>query len=170
VALSLMLFGLSSCFQNLKTEEEMKTYDGPMMETKNGITVYSDSAIRRMQVTSPRQQVLVNGDRNFPEGVLVEFYNEIGVKSAELTAEKGYFTKHNAQYKAEGNVKVRNIQKGETLTTEELFWDSRKEKIYTEKHVLIETPKERITAEGMEAKQDFSSYKLKKLIGQVSLE
>jgi hypothetical protein len=56
------------------------------------------------------------------------------------------------------------------LNTEELFWEPKKEIIYTDKFVRIETDGEIITGEGMEAPQDFSTWRLKNFHAVISLD
>ena len=54
---------------------------------------------------------------------------------------------------------------GEKLETEELIWDERENKIYTDKKVIITTAKELIQGEGFESKPDFSEYSISKIQG-----
>jgi LPS export ABC transporter protein LptC len=65
-------------------------------------------------------------------------------------------------YRAVGDVFVTNLQKNETLRTEELFWDPEKEIIYTEKFVTIKTEDDLIPGEGLIAPQDFSTFEIKR--------
>ena len=60
---------------------------------------------------------------------------------------------------------VKNLQKKETLNTEELHWDRTKQEVFTDKFVRIETPTEILTGQGLRANQDFSRYRILKPTG-----
>jgi hypothetical protein len=59
---------------------------------------------------------------------------------------------------------------GERLETSELIWDEAKGQVYTEKFVKITRPEEIIYAYGFVAKQDFSEYELKKVVGRFKVD
>lgn len=65
---------------------------------------------------------------------------------------------------------LNNVLSKETLMSEELYWDTRKKKIYTEKFVKIKTPKYILTGVGLEANQDFTEYKILKPKGKIYIE
>ncbi len=161
---------LSSCFKNSKTMEQMKPYTGPAMEIDNIETIYSDLAIPRVKLTGAKQIELQNGNREFPKGVVVEFYDESGAASSVLTANFARYYKDMNKYLVTGNVIVKSIGEHKTLKTEELNWDPIRQKIFTEKFVTIETAKEILTGQGLEAKEDFSSYKILKPTGILTVE
>jgi hypothetical protein len=69
-----------------------------------------------------------------------------------------------------GNVIVRNLQKGETLNTEELSWKPETKKIFTEKFVTITTADEILKGEGLDAMQDMTHYRIRKPLGVFSLK
>jgi hypothetical protein len=51
------------------------------------------------------------------------------------------------------------------MNTEELNWVPAKQKIFTDKFVTIQTKEEVLKGQGLEAKQDFSSYRILKPTG-----
>jgi LPS export ABC transporter protein LptC len=164
VALLSVLF---SCREKTVSMEEMKVYQGPVMEIDSLQTLFSDSAILRVKFNAGKELEYQNGDKEFLKGVRVEFYNEQGTQEAVLTSQKGYQEKISLIYRVEGNVVVQNLKDKKELHTEKLFWDSSKKRIYTPESelVTIKTPKEHLVGKGMEAAQDFSWYKLKNPVG-----
>lgn len=157
-----VLTSLLACEDSARTLAERPLYDGPVMELENVETLYSDSARLQLRLTAPLQQEFESGDREFPKGVDVAFYDEQQVLESTLRADWGHLDASEQVYTGRGNVVVHNVQKGETLKTEELFWSQREGTIYTDKFVRIETATEIITGEGLTAEQDFSSYKILK--------
>ena len=70
---------------------------------------------------------------------------------------------------AKRNVEVVNID-GDTLKTEELIWDQKKKKIYSNTFVEIRTKSEIIYGEGLEADETFSNYTIKKITGTIQID
>lgn len=163
--LSLLLFSCDS--EVVKTFEE---YTGPAIEAIDITTLFTEDAELKIKLQAPVQWELQNNDREFPEGMEVDFYDNDTVHTSKLTANYGYYTDETKIYKATGNVIIVNEEKGETMKTEELFWEPEKEIIYTEKFVRIQTQDEILEGYGLEAKEDFSSYKIKKPTGIFNME
>jgi LPS export ABC transporter protein LptC len=115
----------------------------------------------RVRLKAKKQVALQNGNREFPEGVLVEFYNDKKVTST-LTSNFARYYKETNKYMVSGNVIIKNLEEGKTMNTEELFWLPLEERIYVEKdkQVIITTQTDVLYGKGLEAKEDFSSYKI----------
>jgi LPS export ABC transporter protein LptC len=150
--------------------EEMKPYDGPLMVIENMETIYSDSAEVRVKLKASEQIELQNGNREFPKGVLVEFYED-SVITSTLTSNFARFYKETNKYMVSGNVVIKNLAEGKRLNTEELFWMPTEERILVEndKQVIITTKKDVLYGKGLEAKQDFSSYKIQHPTGETTI-
>ena len=111
-----------------------------------------------------------NGDREFPKGVYLEFYNEFGKMESTLRANHAYYFKDQDQWRGRGKVEVKNIAKNEQLNTEELFWKPVQQKIFTEKFVTIRQQGDVIYGTGLDAKQDLSDYTITKPYGDIEVE
>lgn len=164
--LLLFTFGLFSCFkeQNL---DQMVSYNGPFMEVDDVETLFTDSSVLRIRLKANKQLEQYNGDRIFPKGVFVEFFDATGKKTSTLKANSGNYYKDQSLYVVRGNVVINNLEKQEQLNTEELNWDPETKKIYTDKYLTIKSPEKTIEATGMDAREDFSNYKLRQVIGEI---
>ncbi len=134
--------------------------------------LYSDSARVRVRVTGP---VLYNyNDREnprqeFPSGVRIEFLEpNLSVRST-LTAKSAMRFQEKGQIIARDSVILVSV-KQEKLETEELIWDEKTAKIYTEKFVKVTKPGEIIYGYGLEAEQDFSYWKITVPKGRIQVE
>lgn len=168
MAIALLPFAFG-CQENIKPASEAETYNGPLMEGANIETLYSDSARIKIRLTAPKQWAYESGDRVFPEGIFIEFFNENGVKTNTLKANKATYSKETDLYTGTGDVVVHNLLEQRQINSEELIWDRRSRKIYTEKYVEIKTPDQILKGDGLTAAQDFSSYKIHKPSGTISL-
>ncbi|MDB4447609.1 LPS export ABC transporter periplasmic protein LptC [Roseivirga sp.] len=153
---------ISSCYSDDQKLAEMEEYDGPLFESDNVEINLSQSTVTKVIMKGKKQLQHQNGDIEFPDGIEVSFFNELGEKTSILTAQRGYKSAKENVYKANGDVVVVNLEKKETLRSEELFWDPETEKIYTDKFVTVQTDTELIRAEGLTAPQDFSTYEFTK--------
>jgi len=118
---------------------------------------------------APRQLEFSGGDREFPEGLFLQFFDQEGNPTSTLKADYCYYTKKDDLYKATGNVIVQDVETKDRLDTEELFWNQKKEEVFTEKFVRIEKDGELHVGDGLEAKQDFSYWKILNSKGIISL-
>jgi LPS export ABC transporter protein LptC len=158
------------CGDDLKDPDMEKKFTGPFRETENVLTLYSDSAKVLIKLQAPVQEDYENGDVIFPKGINVEFYEQGGAVTSTLRADYGKQERNKDLYYVRGNVVVHNLVKQEKLETEELYWNKNKAQIYTDKFVKITTPEEILMGHGLQANQDFSSYKIKKVTGVFSLQ
>lgn len=166
----LLLPVLLSCGGTDRNPDKEKKYTGPIMETANVYTLYSDSARVKIKLKSPLQQQYENGDGIYPKGLDLTFLDDKGQVTTTLRSNYGKYDKSTDSYRVRGNVVVRNLQKNETLSTEELRWDKQKRLIKTDKFVKIRTADEVLTGTGLEANQDFSRYKILKPAGIFSVK
>lgn len=153
-----------------KSPEDVFRYKGPLVEAHEVLTLYSDSAQLKVRLKSPLQQEYENGDAIFPKGLEVHFYEEGKQPKTTLRANYGKYDKAKDQYLVTGKVVVTNLEKKETLNTEELYWDKTKREVHTDKFVRIETPTEILTGQGLRANQDFSRYRILKPAGIFSID
>lgn len=150
--------------------KEILVYEGPLSEAEDVEHYYTENDVVKVKMTAPVLYEYQNEDREFPEGVYMEFFDEFGKISSTLKANHAYYFKKEDQWRGQGNVEVRNIQKNEQLNSEELFWKPKEEKIFTEKFVTIRMQSDVIYGEGLEAKQDLSTYKILKPTGSLEIE
>lgn len=169
-AIVVLVVFLGACTSQNEELLNLPKYEGPVAETYNVSMLYSDSAVVKLKVEAPVRFAYENGDSEFPEGIYIEFYDNLGDTTNTLKANHCYYTAEDNVYKATGDVVVKGLKNKEQLNTEELFWSPQREKIYTEKFVRIETENEITMGHGLEAAQDFSTYTIKKSSGSISLD
>ncbi|WP_017730304.1 LPS export ABC transporter periplasmic protein LptC [Nafulsella turpanensis] len=163
------LLGAAACGEEAE-EEVAADYEGPLIEADSVRTLYSDSAIVRIMVEAPKQFEYENGDREFPEGLYLEFYESDGSVSSTLQADYGFLFSEEDRYTGIGNVQVVGVEGNRKLFTDTLHWSQPEEKVYTRSHVTIIEGMDTLKGQGLEAAQDFSSYTILKPIGSTVLE
>jgi LPS export ABC transporter protein LptC len=157
-----------SCGGDLKDPDKEQKYAGPLIENIDVVTIYSDSAKVLVKLRAPVQQEFESGDAIFPKGFYIEFYENEKISST-LKANYGELNRRNNLYVARGNVVMKNIEKKESLETEELFWNQNTDRVYTDKFVKITTPERVLMGQGLETNQKFFPYSFHKVTGSFEL-
>ncbi len=152
-----LLLSVFSCTDS-EGPQEILEYDGPLQEAENIEMLYSETAEVKVKLQAPRLLEFENGDRDFPDGIYMEFFDETGAISSTLKADQAYYWKDKDLWRGRGNVVVRSYTDNEQLDTEELFWDPGIQEIYTDKVVIMTQPPDIMRGKGMRAAQDFSWY------------
>lgn len=127
--------------------------------------LYSDSTVIRFKLQTPE---FIRHDNNnekdpyteFPKGVKIEKYDLNMNIVSSITAQYAKNFDSDDRWEAKNNVIAVNL-KGDSLKTEYLVWDTRKEKIYSDQFVKIIRNNQIITGIGFESNQDFSFYHIK---------
>lgn len=166
----IMMAGLIACDEQSKQVIKKEIYQGPHIEMRDVETLFSDSTIIRLKIKAPLQQIFDNGDENYPEGMYLEIYDEKQQLVATFRSNTARKVATEEYYIGEGNVIVKNLETGDELTTEQLYWYQDEEVFRTDKFVTIKSEGELHTGEGLEASQDFSYYKILKPTGTISID
>jgi LPS export ABC transporter protein LptC len=166
------VFCLASCENNLKTVSLITSQDKNLLYVEENASIfYNDSAKTKFHLISPRIENYGGPDSYtlYPKGVSIDAYDDSAHVDGHIDA--GYAIEHENSklYEADNNVRVVN-RKGEKLTTEQLFWDQNKHKIYTNKFVTIKTAREVLYGNGLISNEDFTQYKITDLRGTIELD
>ena len=158
---------LCSCSNNSELVKEFiatenlpieKIEDAEMLHTENGVLKVKIIATTIKRFKDISLQLV------FSNGVEVIFYNDSGSVKSILKSENAVVDEINNIMTASDNV-VLTSSEGKKLETEELIWDEKKNKIYTDKNVVITTGNELIEGDGFESNPNFSEYSISKIHG-----
>ncbi|MCF8232298.1 MAG: LPS export ABC transporter periplasmic protein LptC [Bacteroidales bacterium] len=167
-----LFFLFVSCRNDVEEVKKITRLDSLPYQTAKGIELlYSEYGDIIFKLTSPRVEKYMGDNPRmiFPDGMKVVFFDSTGNNiRSRLTANYGIKYDKKQRMIAKGNVVVKNFEKNERLNTEELIWDQRKGKIFTDKFVTITTEDEVLYGkEGMESDESFSSWVIKKPKGKM---
>jgi len=167
------LLGLAACEEIKKETRQVFSEEDTAIEVGKDVEIlYSDSAVVRVRVTGPVLYNRLDRDdprQEFPQGVKIEFLQpNLSIRST-LTAKTATRRQEKGQIIARDSVVMTTIEQ-ERLETEELIWDEKTAKVYTEKFVKVTKPGEIIYGYGLEADQDFSYWKIKVPKGRIKID
>jgi LPS export ABC transporter protein LptC len=103
------------------------------------------------------------------DGLRVDFFDADLNITSTLTAKYGRYFQEKGNILVQDSVEVKN-NKDETLHTEELVWNEKLQKFYSDKFVKVVTPTQIIFGDGLEANQDFSQYNIKNVKGTIAVD
>lgn len=144
----------------------------PLNEQRHASIVYSDSGVNVLEIDAGLLQDYGNMDPPyvfFGNGLKVRFFNGDNLSSTVLTADTARQQKKSDLWAIGGNVRVTN-GKGERMQTEQLYWDKKGERLYSEAPVQILTDGQLIRGVGFEADQEFNNYRIFKVKGEITVD
>ncbi len=161
-----MLLGASFSF----TAEQVQPYDGPTLVATQLTTIYSDHGIVKFRLFTDQVMYYANGDKVYPQGMDIEFFQSDQEVSATGRANSVYFFVEKNVYEFRGDVELKSVREKKQLNTEELHWSPEIETLYTDKFIRIEIEDKVLTGEGLNAKQDLSHYRIVKPQGILNVK
>ena len=167
VLLSLIM---GSCENEISKVKTFVSAEEPPAITADGFEMLaSDSAVIRFKLQTP--QLIYHKDEKdpyyeFPKGVKIVKYDANMKVISSITSQYAKNFASDDRWEAKNNVIAVNF-KGDTLKTEYLVWDTAKKKIYSDQFVKIIKKDQTFTGIGFESNQDFSSYHIKNLKGNM---
>ena len=143
--------------------------DVPMERQVNVFLTYTDSAVKKMELRADEAlnyPQLEEPKLEFPKGIDVTFFDKDEVEDSHLRSDYAIRFPQKQMWRATGNVEVTN-KKGERLETELLIWDEKEEIIFSDAFVKMSTGNQVIMGEGFRADQNFTSYEINKVTGEL---
>ena len=130
----------------------------PAQESWNSTVFFTDSGKTRAILYSGHLQVFnVRKETLLDEGLKVEFFNTMQMKTTTLTSKRGRVDERTNDLFAIDSVVAVN-DSGIVVRTEELRWRNRDQKIVSDKFVTIDSPSEHIEGFGFESDQHLRNY------------
>ncbi|GHT21294.1 hypothetical protein FACS189430_01100 [Bacteroidia bacterium] len=142
-------------------QKEIDPDEEPDLTAYHAKMDYSDSAVLQMHLETPLLKQFTNKRDSFPKGLHVWVYEKNGTLKAEIRANWALHDHAQKLWEARSNVVITG-SKGESLESEQMFWDEAKGIVYSTKFTKYTSGTGTIATgrNGMWAKQDFSQWKL----------
>ncbi len=165
---------LFSCVNDLDAIQKV-TFDenSPDDVMRDFKMFYNDSGYARVEIfaTLAETYLLPKHITKLKDGVKVDFYSEDGTIISKLTALYGEVDFETGEIVVRDSVGLLNLEKGQRLETEELFWNQNDSTIYTNKNVIVKSPDNSVQGwgRGLETTQEFSRYKILEPYGKFDI-
>lgn len=162
---------LASCEENdiakVKAMFDEKEVDVEVADSVQFI--YKEDQYARAVVTGKtvKRYTRTQNKLEFTDGLIVRFYDQLKLISV-LKADFAENNDSEQKVLVSGNVYMESA-KYERMETQELTWDMRAKRVYTDKAIKIRTPDHIIYGVGFDSDEDFSNYTIRKVNGIVSV-
>ena len=174
---------LFSCSNSLEEVNEMLENNTPLGEVSENVTLYfSDNGKPKIKLEAPvlnkvavekeeteknkkkgkKKKVAMSSNLICPKGMLVTFYDSLGVEESQLFAKYGKMTSETQYLYVRDSVVFTNLNE-EKLETELLHIYFSKDSITTPEPVTITTADGIIKGEGLTSNTGFTKYQLHRI-------
>ena len=151
-------FIVYSCKGKLDLAEKLNLDETPVQTVDNMFVVNTENGILQMRMEAELMERYDNDSLSyelFPKGFAVYAYTDGGLLETQIVSDQARHVKHKDNggevWEAYGNVKVQNVIKMEVMETDTLYWDRKKEKIFTHCYVKLYSPDGFMQGYGMES-------------------
>ena len=152
---------LCSCENDQKQIDDLFKKQISVEEAKNIESYMSQGGKVKAKLTSP-YMLRYQADSpymEFPRTLHVDFYDDSATIESVLDARYSKYVEYDHKVLLRDSVIVKNIRTGDTLRTQELWWDQDKQEFYTNKPAHIyQRDKIIFAVMGLRAAQDLKSY------------
>ena len=165
--LVILLLSLT-CFWSCREEKKVDISHGldsskmPTMSTRNISTLISDSGITQYKIISPLWNIYDEGETpywNFPEGLYLQKFDSDYNVIATVAADSAKFFKNERLWKLEGEVEMTKFP-NELFLSPRVFWDQRKQQLYSDTFIHIENATHVIEGTGFESDESLNHYRI----------
>lgn len=160
-----MFYFLVSCGNDKKeyVNAPLDNETMPSMRDDSVTMLISDSGLIKYKVITKTWNFFENAKDPhwyFPEGIYVEQFDTTFHKQTSLKADTAWNFTLRKLWRLKGNVFIENIQ-NETFSTDELFWDEKQQKFYSDKYIEINRPEKlMLKGVGFESNMNMTQYRI----------
>lgn len=139
----------------------------PTMVTDSVNSFISDSGITRYHMIAPIWLMFDEADDPFwifPQGLDLERYDDRMNVNATITADSAKYFSKRKLWRLDGNVRMRNLD-GDKFLTQQLFWDQRNHKVYSDSFIHIERSERILEGYGFTSNEQITAYTIRRPTG-----
>lgn len=151
---------------NIETAEVTPS-DLPTMMTRDVETLISDSGVTRYRINTPVWYVYDEVDEpywRFPDGLKLVKFDNFFRTEATVDADSAIYYKRKQLWRLDGNVNISNVM-NEKFLTQQLYWDQRSHKLYSDSFIHIERTDRVLEGYGFESNEQMTQYSIRKVSG-----
>ena len=169
VAAVALAIAAGGCTEETKIDVSKSLNPGkmPTMVTHKVNTLVSDSGVTQYKIVTPVWYVYDEADTpywNFPEGIYLQKFDPKFHVIATVAADSARFFKLERLWKLMGNVEMTKAPK-DLFLSPRVFWDQRKQQIYSDTFIHIENESHIIEGTGFVSDDQLKKYRILKPTG-----
>jgi LPS export ABC transporter protein LptC len=166
---------LNSCKNDIETINALTSdLNLPDLTGYNIEMSYTDSGVLKGKIFAPEVYQYIHKEEpyyEFPQGIKVVFYDRSGNAKSFIQAKYAIYFDKKQLWEARNQVLAENPGAGEKLETEQMFWDQKEKRIYSDKFSKMTNPDGVFKGEnGFEADEDLSNKLMKGYSGKLNVK
>lgn len=134
----------------------------PTMKSEKVATLISDSGITQYKIVTPLWLVYEEVDTpywHFPKGLYLKKFDRNFNVIATVACDSAKYFKMQKLWKLDGNVELTKAPK-DLFQTQQLFWNEREHRIYSDRFIHIETPTHVLEGSGFWSDERLERYRV----------
>lgn len=139
---------------------EMATYNVTMLISDSGVIRYKASTDLWLRYDPDSGEPY----QYFPQGIFLEQIDTLFNTIASIQADTAYNFENRQLWHLINNVHIVN-QEDEHFYTNDLYWDVRRHKVYSDSFIRIERPNATLTGYGFHSNDQFTEYVIRQTAG-----
>ncbi|MCH5223565.1 MAG: LPS export ABC transporter periplasmic protein LptC [Muribaculaceae bacterium] len=150
--------------QKLDVAHRLDASKMPTMSTRNISTLISDSGITQYKIVAPLWNIYDEAQEpywSFPEGIYLQKFDARYNVIATVAADSAKFYKNERLWRLDGEVELTKVPK-DLFISPRLFWDQRKQKLYSDTFIHIENATHVLEGTGFESDESLTQYRILK--------
>jgi len=160
---------LAACRNEVKMTADAVTDRAtiPGLDASGVTTLISDSGVTRYRISTATWQIYDKANPvywEFPDGIYMEKFNADLEIDTWLRSDYAFYNEDEQLWELRGNVQSMNAD-SEFFETPRLFWDQRKESIYSDTDISITRQSSIIQGIGFTSNQDLTKYSIQNPTG-----
>lgn len=159
-------FFFFSCENDMKVIQDLQRTRLSVDEVKDVTSYLSQGGRMKAKLTAPLMLRYFDSVPRveFPNSLHVDFYDDSLQVESYLDAKKAWYYEQQGRITLTDSVVVIRID-GDTLKTEELFWDQNMHKLYTKRDVEIRQKTKTIFGKGFESDESLKNGRIDSITG-----
>lgn len=166
------LLGGATLLFSCSSESAVGNYNPETMLTQQSDTLtvlVSKNGVKSYRFYAPlmeRYELAAEPYMEFRRGVDIITYDSLGAVESTLKADYGISYEKRELWEARGNV-VAEGEGGRTLYTQQLFWDQKTDRVYSNVDCMVRDGEDYFVGEGFESDSDFKDWRFRNQTGRI---
>ena len=161
-----------SCSEKNEVVDVAERSAMPRLSATDVVTLVSDSGVTRYRVNAKVWKVFDKADDpywDFPDGIHFDKFDPNMEVDAEIESKIAIYYTDRKLWDLKDSVHAMNLD-GEHFECDELFWDEKEKKVYSNGRIKITQKDKIIYGKGFESNQTFTKYMIKRPEGVFPIE
>jgi len=159
----LIFLGMTGCGRQRSIGPATASGELPDQEVQDFVLTETDAGLIQWKLYARNAAIYEARNRILVRSVRIDFYNELGKKSSELTAREGEINQLTRDMTATGHVVLQTTE-GTRMSTEQMSFGNRNQKVTSDRLVRVERAGDVLSGYGFESDPELTHFEFKRQV------